>query len=274
MVPKPLINLDLWAGRWVTLKLPAYIEERWSADRQGAYTAEEWSHARSSGYRGNDSTRPLLDTEEGYRQQMATHHAPAVEATHRLANCLDFQRYHTILEIGCGEMAQALTLVNRFPHLRYRATDFDPYVIEKCSRLKMLDRLEKAQLDVSRIVAGDLAGFQLMIGWELIYALEETTLQTVFRASRDAKVPFLAATSQLLGPARYLRRIWRDTAWGLRPSRYRQLVEERRIRMHGWNPSLGYYQREARRAGLRLTRFWLPPAGATDNFSFLLFEPS
>lgn len=273
MLRRKLINLDLWAGRGVALKLPAYIEERWSVSRQGSYTAEEWSHARMAGYRGNEAGRPLLDTEEGYRHQLATHNAPAVQAANRLAVTLNFQCYHSILEIGCGEMAQAYTLTSLFSHLRYRATDFDPFVIEKCLRLPLLNRIEKGVLDVSRIAASDLAGFDLLTGWEIIYALDEPVLHTVLSACHEAGVPFMAATSQLLGPLRYLRRTWRDTAWGLHGSAYQRLVAERRLRMHGWNSSLGYYRRQARQAGMKLSRFWLPPAGAADNFSFLLFEP-
>ena len=269
---KHLINADVWLGRFADLKLPAYIEERWSSDRQGAYTAEEWSHARSSGYRGNGSTQPLLDSEEGYRQQLATHNAPAVSAALRLARCLDFHRYNAIIEIGCGEMAQAYTLVGKFPHLRYRATDFDPYVIAKCSRLPLLDALEKAQLDVTRLSSSDLTGFKLLVGWEIIYALDASVLQTILTACRNAGVPFLAATTQLLGPGRFLRRTWRDTAWGLHASQYQQLMAERRIRMHGWNPTVGYYRRQAQLAGMRLACLWLPPADAIDNFSFMLFE--
>lgn len=274
MLRQQLINLDIRAGRYAALKLPAYIEERWSAERQGAYTAEEWSHARSAGYRGNDPSQPLLDTEAGYRQQLATHNAPAVQATHRLAGCLDFARYNAIIEIGCGEMAQAFTLVSRYPHLRYRATDFDPYVIEKCARLPLLNPIEKVQLDVTRLGPGDLAGFRLLVGWEIIYALDEPVLHTIFTACREAGVPFLAATTQLLGPFRYLRRTWRDTAWGLHPSSYQKQVAARQVRMHGWNPSLGYYKQKARRSGMRLSRSWLPPADAIDSFSFLLFEPA
>ena len=273
MLRRKLINLDLWAGRGVALKLPAYIEERWSVSRQGSYTAEEWSHARMAGYRGNEAGQPLLNTEEGYRHQLATHNAPAVQAAQRLAATLDFRRYNSILEIGCGEMALAYTLINLYPQLRYRATDFDPYVIEKCSGLPLLNGIEKSILDLSRLAAADLAGFKLLVGWKIIYALDESMLHTVLSACHEAGVPFMAATSQLLGPLRYLRRTWRDTAWGLHGSAYQRLVAERRLRMHGWNPSLGYYRRQAREAGMRLSRFWLPPTGAADNFSFLLFEP-
>lgn len=274
MPSQSLINLDLMAGRYIALRLPAYIEERWSAKQQGAYTAEEWSHARSAGYRGNATGNILLDTEKGYRQQLATYNAPAVHAARRFAATLDFKRYDSILEIGCGEMAQAFTITNLYPHLRYRATDFDPYVIEKCARLALLDRIEKGLLDVSRLSVHDLAEFKLLVGWEIIYALDEPLLQTVFSACHDAKVPFMAATTQLLGPLRFLRRTWRDTAWGFTRSTYQRLVAERRIRMHGWNPSLGYYQQQASKAGMKLSRYWLPPSGAQDVLCFLLFEPA
>ena len=273
MLRRQLINLDLWAGQSVALRLPAYIEERWSASRQGTYTAEEWSHARSAGYRGNEAGQPLLNTEEGYRHQLATHNAPAVQTVKRPAATLDFRRYNSILEIGCVEMAQAYTLINLYPQLRYRATDFDPYVIEKCSGLPLLNGIEKSILDVSRLAAADLVGFKLLVGWEIIYALDESLLQTVLTACRDAGVSFMAGTSQLLGPLRYLRRTWRDTGWGLHRSVYQRLVNELRLRMHGWNPSLGHYQQQARKAGMTLSRFWLPPSDAADNFSFLMFEP-
>jgi hypothetical protein len=157
--------------------------------------------------------------------------------------------------------------------LRYRATDFDPFVIEKCARLPLLAGIEKAVLDVTRLTPADLAGFDLLLSWELIYALDDEALRRLFCTARAAGVPFLAGTTQLLGPLRYAKRALRNLDWRPGGFHYTRLTAAGKLRMHGWNPSIAHYARLAHEEGLVLDWVELPPAAARDPFAFLTFRP-
>ena len=270
-----LLNLDWRAGRHLALKLPAYIQEQYLPEGAGVYSCEEWSLARTRGYREAGADSAQLDTDEAYLRRVFSTHVANLHAALRLASTFDFTSRKAVLELGCGEMIQAYILKNIFPHLRYKATDFDSYIIEKCMRLPLLGPLEKGVLDVSALTAGDLAGFDLVLSWELLYALDDTKLRSLFHAAGAARAPLLACTSQLTGPIRFLLRAIKNLNWRPGGFHYERLVRRGALRHHGWNPSLGYYDRLARPCGLRLTRVWTPPYAQTrqEEFSYLLFEP-
>ena len=165
-------------------------------------------------------------------------------------------------------MVQAFVITKLYPHLRYCASDFDPYIIKKCSRLPLLSNIEKKVLDVSVLKADDLQGFQIVLSWELLYALDDNKLLRLFGTIGEARVSMVACTTQLTGPLRgIMRRIKgipknRETNW-------------QEFRMHGWHHSLGYYQHLSRRFGMILKKIWYPSFRGhhQDNFTFLLFVP-
>lgn len=275
MLRQFLINLDVRAGRHFSLKLPAYIHEPILKGGTGAYSQEEWTQARARGYRGAGADSAQLATDESYLRRIFSAHVYNLHAALRLAATYDFSRHQSILELGCGEMIQAYILTRINPHLRYKATDFDPYIIEKCHALRILAPLEKAVLDVATLTAADLAGFDLVLSWELLYALDDARISTLFRAAGAAGVPLLACTSQLTGPLRSTLRAIKNFNWRPGGFHYARLVRQGVLRQHGWNPSLGYYERLARPHGLKLARFWSPPwLGANpERYCYLLFEP-
>ncbi len=133
-----LINLDIEAGRWMSLKHPAYIRERVLTEGQGVSSKADWGRARRSGYRGVPDKSDLLDSDEGYLRGLFSNFAYALYAALRLADTIDFDRFSSVLELGCGEMFQAYLLKLIHPHLRYRATDFDRYVGSSRNRVGKL----------------------------------------------------------------------------------------------------------------------------------------
>jgi trans-aconitate methyltransferase len=275
MLRQFISNLDLRAGKFCSLNFPAYIREQYLSGGKGVYSQEEWSRTRTLGYRGAGRESENLDSDARYVQRMLSDHSRNVLAALRLVRTVDFSRYESVLEIGCGEMIQAFVLKCNFPSLRVKATDFDPYIINKCSRLPLLNCLEKEVLDAGALSAEQVRGFKLLMCWEVLYALDDEKVLAILRAAASAGAPFLACTTQMTGPARQCWRALKNLNWRPDGFYYKRLERAGAIRMHGWTPSAGYYDRLAARAGMRLTRAWHPPAFGSqiDNFSYLLFTP-
>ncbi len=148
-------------------------------------------------------------------------------------------------------------------------------MIDKCSRLPVLHGLEIGELDVAQVTAADFAGFELVLSWELFYALDDAKLAILFRAAAAAGVPMLACTSQRTGPLRTVLRAFKNLNWRPGGFYYERMQQQGVLRMHGWNHSAGYYNRIAKECGMRLVHVWTPPLGQRriEQFSFLHFEP-
>ncbi len=274
MLRDALKNVDANLGRWVPLKHAAFIAEPRKAG-QGVYGSADWSTARKLGFRGVGE-RERTESDADYLRSLFSNYAYAMHAALRLADTLDLGAYRSVFEIGCGEMFQAFVIKSLYPDMRYRATDFDPYVIEWCARIPILGGIEKAELDVATLTAETIRGFHLILMWELLYALDDAKLETLFRAASEARIPILACTSQLTGPLRAMLRSIKNLNWRPGGFYYARMVDRGEFRMHGWNHSAGFYETLARKCRMSLARVWTPPAtvnGAIERFAYLLFEP-
>ena len=278
MLRQALLNCDLHASRFFSLKIPAYIQEKYIADGAGVYSSSDWSEARARGYREAGENTCSLDSGEAYWHRIFTTQARNVAAALRLVKTLDLARYPSIVEVGCGEMVQAFVVKCACPSTRYKATDFDPYIIDKCSKLSLLDPIEKGILDISQVARADLAGFNLLIAWEVLYALDDLKVKTLLSAAAQAGTSVLVCTTQSLGPIRRLTRGVKNLVLQTRGCSIETQVSEGKLRMHGWNASLLHYSKLARESGMNLSRIWLPPIASSlgDDFTYLLFtaEPS
>jgi hypothetical protein len=268
-----MLNADNAAGFFSRIRSPAFVKEDILTEGNGEYSRDEWSLTRSLGYRNAGPDSSDLDNDGKYLARIFQTQYRNMLSAQRLCNLYDFGRLQSCLEIGCGEMVQAFVISRLFPHLRYKATDFDPYVIEKCSRLELLSGIEKGTVDVAELCAGDLRGFQLVLSWELIYALDEHKLARLFGAVGEAGIPMIAGTTQLTGPLRLAIRYFKGI-----PANGDYSKEEGcsgGLRRHGWHHSLGYLDGLSRRSGLRLERVWYPPlrGNTLDDFTYLLFSP-
>src|SRR5687767_3578739 len=136
MIREHLLTADYWLGSRVSLRQKAYDAEF------PCTTADEWSAARKSGYRGVGPDAGELSTDTRYLRRMFTRHVRNTFAALRFARTFDLSHTRGVLEVGCGEMVQAWVLKTVYPHLRYVATDFDPFVIERCAALATLRDVE------------------------------------------------------------------------------------------------------------------------------------
>ena len=120
-------------------------------------------------------------------------------------------------------MIQAFTVKSTFSDVRYKATDFDPYVSNEMVS-GFLNDIEKGILDGRKLTSRDLFGFDLLVCWEVIYAMPNTIIDQILAACKEAGVTFFAATSQLTGPVHRLI--------SMRHNGYKN-----GYRVHGWQSS-------------------------------------
>lgn len=264
-----ILNADNAVGFFLSLKLPAFIQETILLEGTGPYTQQEWTRARQLGYREAGLDSSDLDEDAKYLARMFQTQYRNLISAKRLCQMIDFTKFESVLEIGCGEMVQAFVITALYPHLRYLASDIDPYIIRKCSRLPLLRNIEKRVLDVSTLSSKDLRGTQLVLSWELFYALNDDRLLHLFHLLGEARISMLVSSTQLTGPLRAITR-WIKGLPSDEQAKYRE-----GFRMHGWHHSLGYYQCLAKRSGLKLKNVWYPAGYGSnqDNFTFMLFTP-
>jgi len=120
-------------------------------------------------------------------------------------------------------------------------------VIERCSQLPILSGIEKRVLDVLSIPDQEFpfAGFDLLTGWGMEYALDDTQLLRLLRMVQRAGIPFLMCSASTIGLIQYAR-FW------LGDRKKRTLVAQHKLRMTGWRRSVGRFRSLSRQAGLEM----------------------
>lgn len=241
-------EIDPWTGWLISLKTPGYSDDPNVVGRgDGVYTAEDWSHTRQKGLSQCGTDGSEFDSDENYLRYIFGAEGMNVIGAIALAQHFDFGRYRSIFEIGCGDMAQAYILHRLHPHTQYVATDLDPYIIERCAKLSVLDGIEKKALDILSVPQDKtpFAGFDLLVSWGMEYALNDTQLLQLFALGRRHRVPYLLCSATTTGLGKYLRYLVRM------PQRARR-IKARQLRMSGWERSPLRFYRLARQAGLRM----------------------
>lgn len=263
IVRSALGDLDMWFGSLLALETPSYTDDpNVLRTGQGVFSAAEWGVTRRKGADvfGTDGTQ--YDTDQKYLRHVFGTESTNVIGAILLAKLFDFQRYKSILEIGCGDMAQAFVIHHLHPNIAYTATDLDSYIIERCSTLKLLDGIEKRVLDIA--ASGDevaLDRFDLLMSWGVDYALDDDQFIGLLRMIRHANVPYLMCSATALGPVKYV-------AHWLTQKNKSRLLEEGKLRVQGRNRSARRFQRLAQAAGVKARVL-----GRFGYFFALLFEP-
>ncbi len=241
-------ELDPWTGWLVSLKTPGYSDDpNVIGQGDGIYTAEDWSRTRQKGLSNRGTNGSEFDSNENYLHYIFGAEGINVIGAIALARHFDFSRYSSIFEIGCGDMAQAYVLHNLYPQIRYVASDLDPYIIDRCTRLSVLDGIEKQALNVLTIAPNQapFAGFDLLMSWGMEYALDDAQLLQLFALARQHRVPYLLCSATTTGLGKYLHYLLRM------PQRLRR-IRAQQLRMSGWERSPLRFSRLARRAGMRM----------------------
>lgn len=241
-----LSEIEPWTGWLVSLRTPGYSDDPNVVKRgNGVYTAEDWTVTRQKGLAATGTDGTQFDSNEKYLRYIFGTEGINVIGAIALAQRFDFGRYRSIFEIGCGDMAQAYVLHSIHPGIRYVATDLDPYVIERCEKLSILNGIEKRVIDVLSMTEAPFRGYDLLVSWGMEYALDDTQLLQLLATVRSARVPYLLCSATTTGIGKYLRFL-------LRAPKRARLLKARRTRMSGWERSPLRFYRLARRAGLRM----------------------
>lgn len=242
-------EIDPWTGWLVSLKTPGYSDDPNVVSRgEGVYTAEDWSCTRQKGLAQCGTDGSEFDSDDNYLRYIFGAEGMNVIGAISLAQQFDFSRYRSIFEIGCGDMAQAYVLHRLQPQIRYVATDLDPYIIERCARLSVLDGIDKRALNVLSAAPDDapFSGFDLLMSWGMEYALDDGQLLQLFALARRHRVLYLLCSATTTGLGKYLRYLLRM------PQRVRR-IKAQQLRMSGWERSPLRFYRLARRAGMRMS---------------------
>lgn len=198
LMKRVMSEVEPWTGYLASLKAPGYADDpNVVGAGEGVFTAEDWTRTRQRGLAslGTDGTQ--FDSNEKYLRYILGTEGINVIGAIALAQAYDFSPYRSIYEIGCGDMAQAYVLHRLYPEVRYVATDLDPYVIERCSRLSVLDGIQKGVVDVLSVQDGTppFAGFDLLMSWGMEYALDDEQLLRLMRMARESRVPYLMCSA-------------------------------------------------------------------------------
>lgn len=240
-----LLALDRRLQDVVAVKAPVFTRDSNVLDGDGIYSSDEWSRTRRLGSAQHGIDGRQYDSDARYLAYIHAAEPNKVTAGRLLAQAFDFSRYARVLELGCGDMIQALEITRAWPHLHYVATDFDPYVVARCSELPVLAGVQKQVFDVLNDPHERFAGFDLILSWGLDAALDDAQLVATLASIRRYGVPWLMCSPSTIGPILHLHQ--RSTE-----RRRRELLAERKLRMHGWARSVAYFARLARTAGVSM----------------------
>jgi len=247
MVRNVFSELEAWTGSPFSLETWNHTDNPNTVGRGvGVETPEDWTSARRKGSlaRGTDGTE--LSDDEKYLRYILGAESINVIGVLSLAKAFDFGKYRSIFEIGCGDMAQAYVIHRLYPHVKYVATDFDPYVIDRCSQLSGLAGIEKGVLDVLSLPSEDVpfAGFDLLASWGMEYALNDEQFLQLLRKVQQSRVPYLMCSATTIGLVQYARH--------RRAAKQKQtLVDQGKLRKTGWLRSVGRFRHLAQQSGLK-----------------------
>lgn len=267
MTIKPLFQgWDVRVGRWVRIQHTAYMQEQVLVSGRGVYTRDDWTRARQADFRNMAAT--AAEADEQFLQRALGVERRKLDSGLRLADWIERVGARSVLELGCGEMITGWAIKGRLPHLRYVATDFDSFVIERARCTPLLAGLEKSVLDVDEVSAETLAGFDLVAAWDVFYAFSTERLERFLAKIKASGSVFMMCTGQLVGPMRSLSYAVRS-----RLSDYGGRCRGGQLRDHGFKCSVGYYRDVARRCDLACEIADAPPwhSGTGDCYFFVRF---
>lgn len=267
-----LIDFDVWVGGLISLEQPlTTVDRNLDVKKKGVqpYSVDEWKITRTKGYNKIGQNGEKLENNEKYFNHMVCEEKRKLFAALSLVHSVDLGKYRSIFEIGCGEMMQAFIVKQYFPNIRYLATDIDPYIIEKCSCLTILDSIEKGVYNVLKDSPETFRDFGLIISWGVEYVIDSANLLKLLCSAKKYSIPVLICTQQIIGPMRYVSRKIKTNSFD--PQR----LSKEGVRLHGWVRTIRYWKRAAEGANMRLEVLKSPSTqiGNEANYHWLLFNP-
>ena len=264
-------NIDLYFGLATNILFPAYIEEKFLKSGSGTYLREEWILARANNYCNAGLNLSKIQNDNSYIKRALGEEYRKLISGIRFCRKFDLSKVKTILEIGCGEMITSLAIKMANPHLRYIASDFDPSIIEACSRLSILNGIEKVVLDINELDIDYLFNVDLIVAWEVLYAFNPSELNKLIYKCATSKTRLVIASAQFIGPINWLLFHLKNAYRKLFGLSYSELASRHIIREHGTKYSLGYINRLAKQHGMafKIKCFSNCDVDTGDAYSFI-----
>tara|TARA_B100000519_G_scaffold203116_1_gene224196 strand:+ start:830 stop:1597 length:768 start_codon:yes stop_codon:yes gene_type:complete len=229
----------VWLGIRFNFKIPAYTIDPNLVSGSGIYEAHEWSLTRKKGHETYGTDGSEYDNNKKYLQYIFTLESKKIHQAISLKNHLDFTKYSHVLEFGCGSMVPSFVIKNSFPHLSYLATDYDPYIIEQCSKLSLLDGIDKAVFDLRRDKMDNFANVDLLICWGLDACIKDEYILKLLSFAKDRQIPLVMRTSSS-GIIEYI--FYKKSL-----KKTKKLLVDKKLRMMGWKRSIGYFKKLAKK---------------------------
>ena len=266
MLKQLILKYDARLGSLLAIRHIAYTAEKILNQGQGAYTREEWTKARQAGYNQAGSNTQELDSEVSFLRRAFGVEQRKLQTGLRLAPYLQLSGCQAVLEVGCGEMITGWAIKSCLPGLRYCATDYDDFVIQKCQKLPLLDSLEKFTLDIDAVPVDLLGQFQVILAWDVFYAFDTARLSLFLNKIKAARTNLMICSSQITGPFRSFSYLLKSRLHG-----YAAYCTTGRLRAHGFKCSLRYYFQLAKIHGLDCELIAPPPldSPAGDSYYFI-----
>ena len=144
----------------------------------------------------------------------------------------DFSKYQKILELGCGEMIDGLFITTLNPNIQYLATDYDKYLIQRCSNLSILKIIEKKAFDLSHdnidVITNEC---KLIYANNVFQCLEDESMNKLFKIVAEKRISLLIID----------RTITRIFGYIIDIIKYNKYFKK--YRSAGWRRSIGYYRK-------------------------------
>lgn len=223
----------------MNLKCKAYTWDKTLAGSDGVYSVSEWSTTR----RAQELADTYRDsTDENYKKTIQSR-PDKVLLTNAICKTLDFGSVKSVGEIGGVPYMQARQIVEKYPSLKYLATDQDAASNDVLARVPMLSKLNIQTFDAKQ---GDLSLFDdcdWIITFAVDYALDDEDIMRLLGYLRDKRKTWLLFSVSIAGLPRYLR---------LRAGFLQRALIGRPQRFHGWERSIGWFSSACDSFGLHL----------------------
>jgi hypothetical protein len=223
----------------VRLKCKSYTWDQNLAGTDGVYSTREWSTARRA-----------LELADIYRAPTDEHYRGVIRArpdktalVSALFKELDFSSVGAIGEIGGAPYIQAHQITEKFPSLRYLATDQDEASNAVLSRVPMLSRLDIRNFNVKTDDPAIFDECDWLITFAVDYALSDEELARLLTYVRNKRKSWALLSVSIANLPKYLR---------LRAGFLQRKLTGTPQRFHGWSRSIDWYHAICRSTGVRL----------------------
>jgi hypothetical protein len=222
-------KLDVYCGKYINLEYSHYVKYDKLLDTEGQYSKEDWEkHREAVNIYSQSSDRDLV-----FLKKVLFDEFNKAISFNELTHKFDFFKYKEILEIGSGYMYQTFLLDQYCENSNITASDFDSIVISESSNVKLLNNINKIELNILEDNIDKKYDFS--ISWAVEYHFTTQELELVLNKLSKNKTNYLVMSLTIATPIRKLKNI-------INTKKIKNQIKDRQTRAHGWERSLNYFE--------------------------------